>query len=134
MLHLKTKIANAKAEQTDEDLLNLNKNKGKRAGIMAQSKKQLEDVRDKALNYDPDAYLLLNPRTTKKDVIKEMEGNAMLRIEAENNGVIINELHSDNADFDIPASLKPVKKNSNPFTVTNSETKVIDPTKFLDNE
>jgi hypothetical protein len=133
-LRQKQKMNNAKAIQTDEDVEGYNKHTGRLKGIETQARKELELIRDKALNIDPEAYERVNALTTPKDIIKQLEQDANLRLLAENNGVIISGLDSTEQSFDLPASLKPAKKNSNPFTVTNSEIKVIDPTKYIDND
>lgn len=133
-LEQKQKINNAKAIQSDADQKELYKNNGRIKGILTQGRKQIEDIRDKALNIDKEAYLKVSALVTPKNIIKELEQNANLKRLVEDNGVIINELDTTEQGFDIPASLKPAKKNSNPFTVTNSEIKVIDPTKYIDND
>ena len=115
-LNQKQKINNAKPLQTDEDLKGLYNNKGRLNGIQTQAKKQLENIRTLALNLDPEAFARVNALTTPKDIIKELEQSANLKYLVENNGVILNELDSANETFDIPASLKPAKKESNPFT------------------
>ena len=133
-LKQKYKINNAKAQQTDEDVKELNKNKGRLKGIETQARKKLEETRDRALNIDPEAYAKVNALTTPKDVIKELEQSANLRMLAELNGVILNELEASTQTFDLPASLQPVKKDSNPFTVTNNKIELINPSNTYDEE
>ncbi len=133
-LQLKQKINNSKALQTPEDIQGLYNNKGRLKGIQTQARKQLEETKDKALNIDPEAYEGLNALITPKNVLKELEQNANIKMLAEANGVIINELPSADENFDIPAALKPKKKESNPFGTTNNKIELIDPLTELDND
>ena len=133
-LQLKGKINNAIALQTDADILALNKTKGKRNGIETAAKKQLQNLSIAAHGIDPEAQYKVNPLITPKDIIKELAENANLKSCVEAAGVIISELPTTNETFDMPAALKPIKKDSNPFTVTNNKIEVIDPTKLLDDD
>lgn len=133
-LHQKYRINNAKPVQTEEDIQALYRHKGRLKGIEKKARKQLEDIRDKALNVDPEAYLKLNPLTTSKDVIKELEQDSHIKMLAEKNGIIFNEMDTTETHFDLPISLKPKKRDSNPITVINNKIEIIDPTKNIDND
>jgi len=126
-LRLKEKINNAKALQTSKDIHGLYKNKGKLKGIETGARKQLEHVRDEALNIDPEAYEKVNRLTTPKNVIKELQESSEARYAAQENGAILNQLDSHIEKTDLPISLRPKKKNSNPFTANNSKLEVIIP-------
>lgn len=126
-LHLKGKINNSRALQTSDDINALHRNKGRLNGIQTQAKKQLENTRDAALNIDPEAYEKVNALITPKDIKKELLESSDLRYQVENNGVTLNELTFTEQSFDLPASLKPAKKNNNPFTVKNHVIKIITP-------
>lgn len=133
-LKQKGKINNAKALQTSEDITALNKNKGRLTGIKSQAIKQLENIRDEALNIDHEAYLSVNAMTTPKDVRKELEQNSNLKMLLESKGVIVNNLPTESESFNTPASLQPKKIDKNPFTAPNNKIELIDPTKVLDDE
>ena len=123
----KQKINNSKALQTNEDLEAFYKHKGRLKGIETKARKQLEDVRDKALNLDPEAYISVSALTTPKNIRKELEQNAHLKMLVEDNGVNVNELPISDETFDIPIALKPVKKDTNPFTVKGHTIEIYKP-------
>lgn len=133
-LHLKQKMNNSKALQTPEDIQGLNNNKGRLNGIKTQARKQIEDTRDKALNIDPEAYLGLSALITPKNILRELEQNANTKMLAEQNGVVMNELYATDETIDLPASLKPKKKDSNPFTATGNKIEMVDTSKLADDE
>ena len=56
-----------------------------------------------------------------------MEQDANLKRQVEDNGVIINELDATEQSFNLPASLKPVEKNKNPFTANDNKIELINP-------
>jgi hypothetical protein len=126
-LHIKQKINNAKALQTPEDVQGLYNNKGRISGIIAKDRKQLELVRDKVLNIHPDTYEQVNALTTPKGVKKELEQSGNLKMLVETTGVITSELPEDGQRFDLPVSLKPQKKERNPFTVKNNIIEIYKP-------
>jgi hypothetical protein len=133
-LMLKQKMHNSKAEQTENDIQGLNNNKGRLNGIQVKGRKQLEEIRDKAHNIDPEAYLKVSALTTPKSIIKELEQNANLRHLVEDQGVITNEMNRTVESFDITMSLKPSTKKTNPFTVKNNKLEIFDPTKLIEDD
>lgn len=122
-LQPKEKISGALVNQTDHDRDLLYKNKGRITGIRTQARKQIEAVRDKALQADPDAYLVLNRMTTPKDVLQEMEQDASLRRMAEDRGIDIKTLSiPPRPHITGTKALQPVPKDRNPFKVKGSNT------------
>lgn len=126
-LKLKEKINNAKALQTPKDIKGLYKNKGKLKGIESHARKELEHIRDKALNIDPEAYEKVSRLTTPKNVIKELQESSDARYAAEENGAILNQLDNNIEKSVLPISLRPKKKNTNPFSSGNNKLEVIRP-------
>ena len=124
-LRLKEKINNAKALQTPEDIQGLYRNKGKLKGIESQARKRLEYIRDEALNIDPEAYEKVNKLTTPKNIVKELQESSDARYAAQENGAVLNQLDNSIEKSVLPLSLRPKKKNSNPFTANGSKLEVI---------
>ena len=133
-LHIKQKINNAKTLQTPQDEQGLYENKGRISGIVSKDKKQLESIRDKVLNIHPDTYEQVNAITTPKDIKKDLEQSGNLKMLVEVNNVITTELPEGVLTFDIPTSLKPAKKESNPFSAKDNKIEIFDPLKNIEND
>jgi hypothetical protein len=80
----KVSIHGAIAEQTPEDIKLLQKNKGRLNGIKSKAKKANEASRDRV---SPGAFEALNPMTTAKEVLKEVEQSYLLKQRARELGV-----------------------------------------------
>ncbi len=134
-LHQKQKINNAKYLQTDEDLQGLYMNKGKLKGIETKSKNQLTNLKEVALNRDPEAYERIDRISAPKSVIKELQQNAELKLYIEDKGINTDYLPDMVHTYDVPASLKPKDTTvKNPFKVSNNEMKLIDPMDYKDED
>ena len=110
-------IHGAKANQNENDVELLNKNKGRLAGIKSQADKANEKLFNDAQSINPDAYILLNQVTTPKHILKEVQQNADLKRLAEIENVELKKvvIPSRNNELDND-SFKPKKKvNDSPF-------------------
>lgn len=115
---IKSQAHGAIANQSDNDIVLLNKNKGRLKGIETQARKKLENLRNAATEAHPDAYELLDPLTTPKDIIATFRENSELKRMAADKGVNLENAYvpERHAGIEVQA-LKPVKKvNESPFT------------------
>jgi len=128
----KIKINNAKAEQTEGDLIALYKNTGKMKGIKHMGKYKLEELTIAAHGKDPEIYAKLSPLLVQKSIIKDYQADSNSRLIAEENGIIINELHTRIPSIHIPTSLKPKEKDRNPFKAKANKIEMVDPLKLID--
>ncbi|MEJ7778435.1 MAG: hypothetical protein WKF68_02495 [Daejeonella sp.] len=83
----KSRIHGALADQTERDIQLLSRNKGLRKGIIAQSRKETEEMIAEALKINPHALEILHRYTTPKDVLKQAETDYEFRNEAERRGI-----------------------------------------------
>ncbi|MEO6456540.1 MAG: transposase family protein [Ginsengibacter sp.] len=135
-LEQKTKIHGALANQTDEDLQLLYKNKGRLNGIKTQAKKRNEDLTREALEQNPEAYNLLNKITTPKDLLKEFEEKSHLKRIAEDRGISFDKVHIPTRESELDnTSLKPLQpKYKNPFTAYGHTIKKYNPLQDLEDD
>jgi len=131
----KEKINGAKVNQTEDDIHKLNKHKGRITGIKSKATKELNQIRDKALDIDPEAYERVNALTTPKDVIQEMESDASARRFVESKGINTSTVHIP-ARFNpgVTTALQPKKREKDPFSAKGNEIKIIDPKKYLNDD
>ncbi len=117
----KPKIHGALANQTEADREILNKHKGRLQGIRTQARKKNELLTDSVLKNSANALQVLNPITTPKDVLKEVQQNYQLKAKAEELGVNFNKAEKSLPvdEFPLP-SLKPQQANKkSPFAIRN---------------
>lgn len=127
-LQLKDKINGAKVNQTVSDIELLNKHTGRLHGIKAKARKQLEDIRDKALQIDPDAHLIVNALTTPKNIMQELQEDSALRQAAQADGLELHKLHVPaRENGNLPGALQPVKKQRDPFSANGHVIKPFNP-------
>jgi hypothetical protein len=133
-LHLKNKINGAKINQSDTDIMALNKHAGRIKSIKTKAAKQLKDITERALSIDPDAYSILNPLTTPKNVLQELQQDADFKRTAEAKGLVFSTLQvPDRYNPGVTTSLQPKKRETNPFRIDNNKIEIIDPKKDIDN-
>ena len=77
----------ALASQTDDDILQFNKHKGRIAGIKAARKNKQLEIYRAAEAIDPEAVHAMNKRLVPKNIIEAFEANSHLRAEAERRGI-----------------------------------------------
>jgi len=120
-INQKPKIYGALANQTEKDIVLLNQSKGRLTGIASQSRKYNEELTEKAIKVNPHAFDSLNPLTTPKDVLKEVEQNYLLKNRAEEMGVDFNKAEKGLPVDEFPLqSLKPKEtKKKSPFNQKN---------------
>ncbi len=135
-LKIKESINNAKALQTEDDIIKLNKRKGKRAGIQNAAKKELETLAAKVYNRDPQAYLRISPLLVQKDIIKELASDNSSTVIAEEKGVIINQIYSNKPEINVSNQLIPRSpKNRNPIAIKpGHKVEMIDPRSLIEND
>lgn len=135
-LHQKPKIHGALANQTEHDIELLNHSKGRLAGIKEQSRKKNEALTDKAIKAHPSAFEYVNPLTTPKDVLKELEQNYHLKIRAEEMGIDFSKAEKGLPVDEFPLqSLKPkVVKQRSPFYQKNHTPTILTDFSFDENE
>jgi len=136
-LQQRTKIHGAKADQTEIDIELLNRNKGRIKGIISKAKQANENLMERALNTNPEAYELLNRITTPKHILKELEQNATLKAAAIDNGVDFNNVYIPVRDYDElnNEDFKPKSKiNESPFAPKNHKIRKLLPSEFTDND
>lgn len=130
----KTKIHGAKANQTENDIILLNKNKGRTKGIKSQARKENEDIVKAALAHNPNAIEIMNHWTTPKDVLKEAESNYLYAQECKRRGIDINMVTTVPKVTEVTNSVFTdhvrTKRERSPFAVLDNEIRVIDPSEF----
>lgn len=129
---IKSKIHGAKANQNENDIQLLQKNKGRLKGIQTQAKKDNEQLLNEALNIYPEAVDLLNKKNTPKDVLKEAEQRKQLKREIENTGINLSLVNIPERKSEINTSaLLPEKKSKNPFQVSpDHKCGIFNPSKY----
>lgn len=120
-LQTKVKIHGAKADQNEEDIKHFNQNAGRIKGIKRRAKKENEELTRKALEANPEAFVLLNRVTTPKNILKEFEEKAELRRLAEEKGINLHTVLIPERDNELDnESLMPAKKvNESPYKPKN---------------
>ena len=122
----KVGIHGALADQTQEDIEKLNRNKGRLNGIKAKARKDNEKLRDKVQAIAPDAFESLNKMTTPKDVLTEVRQNYelkrrgeelgidldMVEVGAKPNGLLLKSLQSKEKNLRSPFSVRDTHKVS----------------------
>lgn len=125
----KVGIHGAIADQTQEDIKKLLKNKGRLSGVKSKARKQNEKLRDEVAAIHPDALEALNKITTPKDVLKEVEQDYYLKQRAEELGINLEMVEVSNKPKPlIPASLQTQERQAkSPFSVRDThQVKVMD--------
>ncbi|HCW06121.1 MAG TPA: transposase, partial [Cytophagales bacterium] len=124
----KVGIHGAIADQTEEDIKNLQKNKGRLNGIQAKAKNANEKLREQAEAISPDAYEVLNPLLVSKNVLNEVRQNFESKQRAAELGIDLELVEvGQKPETRIPKSLQPKEKNkSNPFYDRNHKVSVMD--------
>jgi hypothetical protein len=125
----KGKIHGAKANQTERDIELLNKNKGHITGVKIKAKKRGEELTRQALEQNPEAYALLNKKTTPKNILKEAEQNAHLRQQAAERGINLSTVYIPDRQSEMEnTALIPVeKKIKSPFSTKIKVVTVFNP-------
>jgi hypothetical protein len=136
-LKQKRKIHGALADQTEDDMQALARNKGRIKGIITQSRQNAENLVERALQLHPEALEILHYSTTPKDVMKQAEIDADFRFEAESRGIDLSLVTTVNKVTEItnPVYLnkKQSRKEQSPFTPANHKISILEPINF-DNE
>ncbi len=124
-LKQKDVIHGAKADQTEKDIILLNKNKGRTKGIIAQGRNNSQEIVDKALAINPDTLDILMRHTTPKDVKKMAETDVELRRELISQGIDINLIDTVPKVSEITNPMytgkKVSRKEESPFTPKTNE-------------
>jgi hypothetical protein len=125
-INQKPKIYGALANQTDNDIELLNQSKGRLTGISKQSRKENEALTEKAISVNPEAFGFLNPLTTPKDILKEVEQNH-LKARCEEMGIDFSKAEKGLPVDEFPLkSLKPSEpKSKSPFAQKNHVPKLL---------
>ena len=112
----KVRIHGALANQTDEDIKNLNKLKGKIAGVKNEAKKTRRQLYDDAIEVDNGASEALSYRNASKDLIAAVMQDANMQKRAADMGVNIYEVAPFPQNNEIKEKIfKPVDKDRSPF-------------------
>lgn len=112
----------AVANQTQEDIDILNRQKGRIEGIKKIYRKQAEQIKRAAHAIDPYAAEAMNARTTSKDVLETMRQNGKVQLEAARLGVDVGALTCVRAESEIsqfelaPKGNKRKERERKPFT------------------
>ncbi len=132
-VYRKSGIHGALADQTQEDIDKLNKNKGRLNGIKSKAKKEVEGLRDKTLMMHPNAFETLNRIMTPKHVLQEVKANYELKERVTKDGTNLEMAEVRSVEPMIISSLKPQEsKDKNPYSVRGKhQVKKID---FTDND
>lgn len=122
----KMSIHGALANQSDLDIDNLLKNKGRIKGIESKGRKRKESIFDAANTINPNAYDAVNKITTPKDVIAEARQNKNVRAMLTEQGVTLETITPlPKVDEMLDNSLKPRKKEvKHPFAVKTEIRKI----------
>lgn len=127
-LKLKSQARGTQADQEEEDREILNRNRGRLRGIVSRDTKELEDIRDKALAIDPNAYDIMNQLLVHKEAKAEYEQDAALQQYAASKGFDPKTLPQPRKSIvSIPAALLPPKKDKNPFNVSGNKIELLNP-------
>lgn len=116
----KTKINGSKAHQTESDIEEFYKNKGRLMGIKAIAKKKSDQLEEMAKKINPNVHEELDKVKTPKHIMQELEKNAHLRREVEDLGINIKTMEAPNKvrTFVEPKSTTK-KPNTAPFAPKN---------------
>lgn len=116
-LQQKTKVHGALANQTEKDIQLYNNHKGRLNGIKTKAKKKIEQAAI-ATNADPHILETINPITTPKDVLKQVEQNYHLKQRAEEMGIDF--LRAEKSlpvdEFPLKSIVTKTKENKSPFS------------------
>lgn len=122
-------IHGAIANQTEEDLHNLNKVEGRRKGVWSIARRELADLRDRAEEIRPGILHMMENYMIPKDVKKELENNEMLKNEVSRMGINKDRIAFVDADSHLTlTALKTPTKNKRerqPFAPKNHKIGII---------
>lgn len=128
----------AYANQTEEDIEILNKNKGRINGIKTAFKRQQAELARQAEAIDPEAAYAMNAKLTPKNIIEEFKENGMLAQEAARLGVNLDYVTNIPVFSEVQTYGKDEKKSrkrrESPMLATEKEIREFDINKYLNED
>lgn len=113
----KKKIHGAIANQTDEDIKLLNKQKGRIESIKVKSKAEYDKVKNKAISKNPKAVETINHLLISKDVLQEIKQDDLLRRAALDTGIDLDSTFIPEREKEAALPEYEEKKSKGPFKV-----------------
>lgn len=128
----------AYANQTEEDIEILNKNKGRINGIKTAFKRQQAELARQAEAIDPEAAYAMNAKLTPKNIIEEFKENGMMAKEAARLGVNLDYVTNIPVFSEVQTYGKDEKKSrkrrESPMLATEKEIREFDINKYLNED